>query len=109
MKNKLILALPLAGIALVLASCGDKTTSETTTTGSNNNNTIVYSNETYYASPNGVASANGTKGSPVDIRTGFNKLKAGDTLILLDGTYNLPERILIDKTQNGASGHMITG
>lgn len=99
MKNKLILALPLAGIALVLASCGDKTTSETTTTGSNNNNTIVYSNETYYASPNGVASANGTKGSPVDIRTGFNKLKAGDTLILLDGTYNLPERILIDKTQ----------
>lgn len=108
MKNKLILALPLAGIALVLASCGDKTTSETTTTESNNNNTIVYSNETYYASPNGVASANGTKGSPVDIRTGFNKLKAGDTLILLDGTYNLPERILIDKTQNGASGHMIT-
>lgn len=108
MKNKLILALPLAGIALVLASCGDKTTSETTTTGGNNNNTIVYSNETYYASPNGVASANGTKGSPVDIRTGFNKLKAGDTLILLDGTYNLPERILIDKTQNGASGHMIT-
>ena len=115
MKKKFLVALPLFGIALGLAACGQTTvgTSEgpnTTLTPepTQSKPTVSYSDKTYYASPNGSGNANGTKGSPFDIRTGFVKLQAGDTLILLDGTYKLDNRILVPSTQNGVSGHVIT-
>lgn len=45
---------------------------------------------TLYASPNGGGS-NCTNASPCSLQTGFSQTGAGDTLILLDGTYSVGE------------------
>lgn len=94
MKKKFLLTLPLASLALLgMVACGEENKLE---------ENIIY------ASPNGKESAKGTKKAPLDVRTAFNKLQAGDTLILLDGTYKLNDRILVQAGHDGKEGSPIT-
>ncbi len=91
MKKKFLSALVMLGIATcTLASCKDE-----------------IKDNTYYASVKGKASATGTSKKPLDIRTAFTKLSAGDTLILKEGTYELSSRILVSEGQNGTKDNMI--
>lgn len=85
MKRKFLLTLPLACFALIgMAACGSDDIEE---------NVI-------YAAPTGKETAKGSKKSPLDVRTAFKKLTAGDTLILLDGNYKLNDRILVSAGQD---------
>ncbi len=54
--------------------------------------------KTYYVSPDGNMNNEGTYDSPYEITVTFMRLGAGDTLIIKDGTYNLGQRLLIEKT-----------
>lgn len=93
MKKKFLLTLPLAGLALIgMTACGSDDIEE---------NVI-------YAAPTGKETAKGSKKSPLDVRTAFKKLTAGDTLILLDGNYELNDRILVSAGQDGKEGSPIT-
>lgn len=93
MKRKFLLTLPLACFALIgMTACGSDDIEE---------NVI-------YAAPTGKETAKGSKKSPLDVRTAFKKLTAGDTLILLDGNYKLNDRILVSAGQDGKEGNPIT-
>lgn len=69
---------------------------------------IVINPTTYYASPDGTPMNNGTKESPYDLPVAFSKLQAGDTLILLDGTYKSSIRFRAEEGRNGTKEHPIT-
>jgi hypothetical protein len=50
-----------------------------------------------FASPGGSSGAAGTQSSPLDLGTAINRLSAGTTLYLLEGTYR-PNSVFIDKS-----------
>ncbi len=59
---------------------------------------------TLYVAPHveyGNADALGTKADPLNLVRVIEKATAGDTIILLDGTYKLSQRIRLPETQNG--------
>lgn len=63
---------------------------------------------TYYASPEGKPTNDGSKENPYDLFKAFASLKKGDTLVLLDGTYLSETRFLIEEGRNGDEENKIT-
>ncbi len=101
---------PLA-TALLLISCGGGNTPTSSTSDnhtSSDSSSVVINPHTYYAAPNGEFNGTGAEDSPFEIYTAFNKLQAGDTLILKDGVYDTPARFLIEfGTKNGTEEYPI--
>ena len=60
--------------------------------------------KTYFCSPNGSATAEGTIASPVDFATGIEKMSRADTLYCRGGQYNLKNTIHI-KNKDGFKGN----
>jgi hypothetical protein len=55
----------------------------------------------YYVSPDGKSDAAGTREDPIDLVTAIGYVNPGQTIIMLDGTYNFDERIDIDLGNDG--------
>ena len=68
--------------------------------------TVVY-NANYsqlvnlYVSPNGKPNAAGTREDPIDIYTAVENAKAGQTIVIMEGTYKLSQTVRIQKGING--------
>ncbi|MCH5203356.1 MAG: right-handed parallel beta-helix repeat-containing protein [Oscillospiraceae bacterium] len=60
-----------------------------------------------YVSPSGSSSGSGTKDDPFDVYTAVNIAKPGQTIILMEGRYNLTKNLLIDRGMNGTSENPI--
>ena len=61
-----------------------------------------------YAGPNGTPAAAGTREDPLDIHSAFGFVKAGQTVICLDGTYKVRTNIDVPVTQYGYTDAPIT-
>lgn len=121
-KKKFFLSLPFITASL-LVGCSKNNCQTSSTT---NNSSIINqtSDETsssqtssseeahepvvYYTSPTAKATGKGTKEDPLEVYVAVTLLKAGDTLIFLNGTYDTPARIFIEAGQNGKEGAPIT-
>ncbi|MGN1480640.1 pectate lyase family protein [Porcipelethomonas sp.] len=66
---------------------------------------IVISADAVYCSPNGSASAQGTKDDPTDVATAISMAKThpGITIYLLGGTYNFDTTIMIEEANSGTA------
>ncbi|MBD5522334.1 MAG: hypothetical protein HDR03_14110 [Lachnospiraceae bacterium] len=60
-----------------------------------------------YVSPTGTALGNGTQRNPLDIYTAVKYVQAGQTIYLMDGTYNLTKTVTIDRGINGTADNRI--
>lgn len=130
-KLNKILALASATIlGIGLTACGSKTTTNiptsTPVTSTPNQTTPIISvpttppttvpgtttpvggGKTYYTSPDATADGLGTKENPRRFVTVINELQAGDTLIMLEGTYKHDYKITLPNTQNGRPDAYIT-
>jgi hypothetical protein len=58
---------------------------------------------TLYASPEGKAGASGTSSAPLSLDAGLAGLVAGDTLLLLNGTYAYKVQLTLPKDQSGTA------
>ena len=54
-----------------------------------------------YVAPNGTANAAGTKADPLDIYTAVKHVRAGQTIILMEGTYALTSTVRIEHGIDG--------
>ena len=54
-----------------------------------------------YVSPEGTSDGDGSIESPFDVYTAVDNAEAGETIVLLEGTYNLGERLKIKRGKNG--------
>ncbi|GEM_PF-176358 len=61
-----------------------------------------------YVTPDATSAGNGTKENPVDVYTATSFAKAGQTIYLAGGTYNLTSTITIQPGVDGEEGKMIT-
>jgi hypothetical protein len=66
-----------------------------------------FEGERIYVSPNGSASGDGTKDNPTDIYTAVKYVKAGQTIILTEGTYNLTQTVTVERGINGTADSLI--
>lgn len=57
-----------------------------------------------YVSPSGKASAAGSKNDPMDFVTAINKISAGKTIYMAEGTYKYTQTILINENNSGKEG-----
>lgn len=68
--------------------------------------------DTFYVGPNGSIKGDGTRENPLDLETALGFVKAGSTIICLDGTYKLRNTdagiINIPSTSSGKPGQVIT-
>ena len=78
------------------------TTTSKTTTGSKTTTTVKPIEGALYCSPG--AKGSGTMNDPMDVYEAVKKVAPGQTIYLLEGTYELSEMILIDNNNNGAAG-----
>lgn len=69
---------------------------------------VAAGNGIVYVSPQGAADASGTKEAPVDIATAAAYAKAGQTIVLLDGTYNMKTVLSITYSVSGTKDAPIT-
>lgn len=93
MKKKIYAFLATGVILASLASCGKtNSTSNSDNTDTKTDGLVKVEGKTYYCSPTGISSNDGSEGSPLDFVTAVNKLQKGDTLIALDGNYEISER-----------------
>ena len=60
-----------------------------------------------YVSPNGSASGNGTKEKPLDIYTAVKYVQAGQTIVIMEGTYNLKSTVKVERGIDGTAENMI--
>ena len=60
-----------------------------------------YSGSTIYVSQNGTKDGAGTKSSPLDIYTALAYAKAGQSIVLAEGTYELTKAIKIERGNDG--------
>ena len=60
-----------------------------------------------YVSPNGKATGNGTKKNPLDIYTAVKYVQAGQTIVIMEGTYNLEKTIKVERGIDGTEESMI--
>lgn len=60
-----------------------------------------------YVSPEGLATNNGTKESPLDIYTAVAYARAGQKIVLAGGTYNLNKTIVTNRGVDGTKGSLI--
>lgn len=56
-----------------------------------------------FVSPTGNGDGK-SQGNPTDIQTAINTIPAGNTIWVLDGTYNQSEEVLIEDSNNGSAG-----
>lgn len=63
--------------------------------------------DTLYVTPTGTAAGSGSIEAPLDIQTALNFAKAGTTIILQGGTYDLTRGITISRNLNGTEEHPI--
>ena len=61
-----------------------------------------------YVSPNGLATNQGTKESPLDIINAFKNLKQGGKIILLEGTYSLSSTVQVTRDDERLKGCLAT-
>ena len=67
----------------------------------------AYHCKTIYASPNGVYNNNGTREMPYDILTAINSAIPGQTIVLMEGTYQLMTGLRIQRGMNGTEENPI--
>ncbi len=60
-----------------------------------------------YVAPNGSAKGNGTKASPLDIYTAVKYVQAGQTIVIMEGTYNLTSTVKVERGIDGTAENMI--
>ena len=60
-----------------------------------------------YVSPSGSASGNGTKENPLDIYTAVKYVQAGQTIVIMEGTYNLKSTVKVERGIDGTAENMI--
>ena len=68
----------------------------------------VHDRDVIYVSPSGVATAKGSKDDPMDIYEAVKKVVPGQTIILLEGTYNLTRTVVVERGINGTEDAYIT-
>lgn len=95
---------PTSGTTIETSETTEKQTTATTTEGKEDTSSIIkkVTGNVYYTSPDGVYGNTGTKESPYAIFFAFQYLKAGDTLIVQDGTYSVPSTIRVKEGQDGS-------
>ncbi len=59
--------------------------------------------ENLYVSPEGKASGDGTKEKPLDIYSAINFVQPGQTIILMEGTYDLEQTVKIERGIDGTA------
>lgn len=64
--------------------------------------------DTIYVSPQGTSSGTGTVESPVDIHTATNYVRAGQTIVLANGTYDMTSSLVIARGIDGTESAPIT-
>ena len=65
-------------------------------------------NKVIYVSPIGLPTGNGTKEQPYDIFTAVNHVTAGQTIILMEGTYLMTDTLVIRRGFNGTADARIS-
>ena len=68
--------------------------------------TVTYDNfsgDVIYVSPEGTSKGIGTKENPVDVYTAVKFAKAGQTIVVLGGTYNLESTVKIERGIDGTA------
>ena len=60
-----------------------------------------------YVSPTGTKNGDGSKANPYDFVTATTKVEAGNNIIMLEGTYELNERVPVGKPNNEALANQI--
>ena len=60
-----------------------------------------------YVSPEGSVSGDGTKSNPLDIYTAVKYVQAGQTIVIMEGTYNLNRTVKVERGINGTKENMI--
>lgn len=76
---------------------------DTTVTCNKNN----YHRKTIYVSPDGLPNGDGTREHPFDIYTAVNSVCAGQTIVLMEGTYKLSSTIRIQRGMDGTEAEPI--
>ncbi|MEE1038223.1 MAG: pectinesterase family protein [Eubacterium sp.] len=74
--------------------------------------TVIYKNfgeagDTLYVSAKGTATGNGTKQRPLDIYTAVKYVQPGQTIVIMEGTYNLTKTVKVERGINGTADQMI--
>ena len=64
--------------------------------------------ESIYVSPTGKAGNEGTKDNPLDFQTALDYAQAGQTIVMLDGTYAPLSDYVINRSQKGTAENPIT-
>ena len=67
-----------------------------------------YHNKVVYVSPTGLPTGNGTKEYPYDIYTAVDNAVAGQTIVLLEGTYKMEGALRIKRGFNGTADARIS-
>ncbi len=57
--------------------------------------------KTIYVGPDGLPNGDGTRENPFDIQTAVNQVVAGQTIVLLEGTYKLSSTLRIQRGMDG--------
>ena len=66
-----------------------------------------YDREVLHVAPNGFASGTGSKENPLDIYTAVKYVKAGQFIVLAEGTYKLNRTVTVPRGINGTADQMI--
>ena len=74
--------------------------------------TVTYNNyfanqNNLYVSPKGTKYGNGGTDYPLDIYTAVAAAKSGQTIVIMEGTYNLSKEIVIERGNDGTKDKMI--
>ena len=74
--------------------------------------TVLYNKGNYhtkliYVSPNGVYNGNGTREYPYDLYTAVNNVVPGQTIVLLEGTYQMKNSLRIQRGMDGTEAEPI--
>ncbi len=67
----------------------------------------MYHRKTIYVSPTGLPNGNGTREYPFDIYTAVDNVVAGQTIVLMEGTYKLSSTLKIQRGMDGTADAMI--
>ena len=70
-------------------------------------NTYFANQKNLYVSPKGTKGGNGGKEYPLDIYTAVSVVAPGQTIILMEGTYNLESGVVIERGISGTKDKMI--
>ncbi len=63
--------------------------------------------DSLYVSPKGTVTGNGTKENPLDIYTAVKYVQAGQSIVLMEGTYNLASTLKVERGVDGTADAMI--